>query len=110
MLPSYHPYQALEKELLFTNGKNVYNIDGLALRTHPHPTPAPSLADTCHGATCSGYTYSGYTYSTPATTCAGDNLRTGLTRDLGFSAEDRGESVRRASEVRSRWGAVGGTQ
>eukprot|EP00325_Prymnesiales_sp_UTEX-LB-985_P032688 CAMPEP_0174729540 /NCGR_PEP_ID=MMETSP1094-20130205/53896_1 /TAXON_ID=156173 /ORGANISM="Chrysochromulina brevifilum, Strain UTEX LB 985" /LENGTH=597 /DNA_ID=CAMNT_0015931663 /DNA_START=47 /DNA_END=1837 /DNA_ORIENTATION=+ len=29
----------------------------------------------------------------------GDNLRTGLTRDLGFSASDRGESVRRASEV-----------
>merc|ERR1719310_2487245 len=29
----------------------------------------------------------------------GDNLRTGLTRDLGFSAEDRAESVRRASEV-----------
>ena len=38
--------QALEKELLFVAGKNVYNIDG-------------------------------------------DNLRTGLTRDLGFSAEDR---------------------
>merc|ERR1719453_2754759 len=29
----------------------------------------------------------------------GDNLRTGLTRDLGFSPSDRGESVRRASEV-----------
>jgi len=29
----------------------------------------------------------------------GDNLRTGLTRDLAFSAEDRAESVRRASEV-----------
>merc|ERR1719313_3085789 len=29
----------------------------------------------------------------------GDNLRTGLTRDLGFSAADRAESVRRASEV-----------
>ena len=29
----------------------------------------------------------------------GDNLRTGLTRDLGFSEADRGESVRRASEV-----------
>merc|ERR1719387_995115 len=29
----------------------------------------------------------------------GDNLRTGLTRDLGFSAMDRAESVRRASEV-----------
>jgi len=29
----------------------------------------------------------------------GDNLRTGLTRDLGFSASDRAESVRRASEV-----------
>ena len=29
----------------------------------------------------------------------GDNLRTGLTRDLGFSAEDRAESVRRASSV-----------
>eukprot|EP00325_Prymnesiales_sp_UTEX-LB-985_P004529 CAMPEP_0174699716 /NCGR_PEP_ID=MMETSP1094-20130205/4909_1 /TAXON_ID=156173 /ORGANISM="Chrysochromulina brevifilum, Strain UTEX LB 985" /LENGTH=534 /DNA_ID=CAMNT_0015897099 /DNA_START=83 /DNA_END=1683 /DNA_ORIENTATION=+ len=29
----------------------------------------------------------------------GDNLRTGLTRDLGFSAADRGESVRRASET-----------
>ena len=29
----------------------------------------------------------------------GDNLRTGLTRDLGFSPEDRGESVRRAAEV-----------
>lgn len=29
----------------------------------------------------------------------GDNLRTGLTRDLGFSADDRAESVRRASEV-----------
>eukprot|EP00965_Chrysotila_dentata_P018007 597639-Pleurochrysis_carterae.AAC.5 len=29
----------------------------------------------------------------------GDNLRTGLTRDLGFSPDDRAESVRRASEV-----------
>jgi 3'-phosphoadenosine 5'-phosphosulfate synthase len=29
----------------------------------------------------------------------GDNLRTGLTRDLGFSPEDRTESVRRASQV-----------
>ena len=31
----------------------------------------------------------------------GDNLRTGLTRDLGFSPDDRAESVRRASEVRA---------
>lgn len=29
----------------------------------------------------------------------GDNIRSGLSRDLGFSAEDRAESVRRASEV-----------
>lgn len=29
----------------------------------------------------------------------GDNLRTGLTRDLGFSPADRSESVRRASET-----------
>jgi len=29
----------------------------------------------------------------------GDNLRTGLTRDLGFSPSDRGESVRRAAET-----------
>merc|ERR1719313_3092199 len=29
----------------------------------------------------------------------GDNLRTGLTKDLGFSPDDRAESVRRASEV-----------
>lgn len=29
----------------------------------------------------------------------GDNLRTGLTKDLGFSPSDRGESVRRASET-----------
>lgn len=29
----------------------------------------------------------------------GDNLRTGLTRDLGFSPADRAESVRRASET-----------
>jgi len=56
--------KALEKELLFTNGKNVYNIDG-------------------------------------------DNLRTGLTRDLGFSAEDRGESVRRASEVAALFNEAG---
>jgi 3'-phosphoadenosine 5'-phosphosulfate synthase len=48
--------EALEKELLFALGKNVYRIDG-------------------------------------------DNLRTGLTRDLGFSPADRAESVRRASEV-----------
>ena len=45
-LPPTPSPQALEKELLFVAGKNVYNIDG-------------------------------------------DNLRTGLTRDLGFSAEDR---------------------
>jgi len=48
--------KALEKRLLYSLGKNVFNIDG-------------------------------------------DNLRTGLTRDLGFSASDRGESVRRAAEV-----------
>jgi len=29
----------------------------------------------------------------------GDNIRTGLSRDLGFSAEDRQENVRRVSEV-----------
>jgi adenylyl-sulfate kinase len=29
----------------------------------------------------------------------GDNLRTGLNRDLGFSREDRNENVRRAAEV-----------
>lgn len=29
----------------------------------------------------------------------GDNIRTGLNRDLGFSAGDRGESVRRVGEV-----------
>ncbi|RYG69920.1 adenylyl-sulfate kinase [archaeon] len=29
----------------------------------------------------------------------GDNLRTGLNRDLGFSSADRGESVRRAGEL-----------
>jgi len=48
--------KALEKRLLLSMRKNVYNVDG-------------------------------------------DNLRTGLTRDLGFSAADRAESVRRASEV-----------
>ena len=37
----------------------------------------------------------------------GDNLRTGLTRDLGFSAEDRGESVRRASEVAALFNEAG---
>jgi len=31
----------------------------------------------------------------------GDNLRTGLTRDLGFSPDDRAESVRRAAQVLS---------
>jgi adenylylsulfate kinase-like enzyme len=29
----------------------------------------------------------------------GDNIRTGLNRDLGFSAADRGESVRRVGEL-----------
>ena len=29
----------------------------------------------------------------------GDNVRTGLNRDLGFSPEDRGESVRRVGEI-----------
>ena len=29
----------------------------------------------------------------------GDNLRSGLNRDLGFSAKDRDENVRRAAEV-----------
>ena len=56
--------KALEKELLFKHGKNVYNIDG-------------------------------------------DNLRTGLTRDLGFSSSDRGESVRRASEVAALFNEAG---
>ena len=56
--------KALEKELLFVSGKNVFNIDG-------------------------------------------DNLRTGLTRDLGFSADDRGESVRRASDVAALFNEAG---
>lgn len=29
----------------------------------------------------------------------GDNVRTGLNKDLGFSAEDRGENIRRIGEV-----------
>ena len=29
----------------------------------------------------------------------GDNIRTGLNRDLGFSADDRDESVRRVGEI-----------
>merc|ERR1719487_1471463 len=37
----------------------------------------------------------------------GDNLRTGLTRDLGFSTSDRGESVRRASEVAALFNEAG---
>jgi len=37
----------------------------------------------------------------------GDNLRTGLTRDLGFSPEDRAESVRRASEVAALFAEAG---
>ena len=82
-----NPHQALEKELLFTNGKNVYNIDGLTLRTNPHPTPTPSLAYPCHGATCSGYTYSGHTYyyyylplPAQATTCAPASRATSASR------------------------------
>ncbi len=35
----------------------------------------------------------------PAYLLDGDNLRHGLTGDLGFSAADRGENVRRASQV-----------
>ena len=37
----------------------------------------------------------------------GDNLRTGLTRDLGFSPDDRAESVRRASEVSALFSEAG---
>ena len=37
----------------------------------------------------------------------GDNLRTGLTRDLGFSPQDRAESVRRASEVAALFSEAG---
>jgi adenylyl-sulfate kinase len=33
-----------------------------------------------------------------ATVIDGDNIRQGLNRDLGFSAEDRGENVRRTAE------------
>ena len=36
---------------------------------------------------------------TPAYLLDGDNLRHGLNRDLGFSAEDRSENVRRVGEV-----------
>src|ERR671938_1608059 len=35
----------------------------------------------------------------PAYVLDGDNLRHGLNGDLGFSAEDRSENVRRAAEV-----------
>jgi len=37
----------------------------------------------------------------------GDNLRTGLTKDLGFSPSDRTESVRRASETASLFSDAG---
>jgi 3'-phosphoadenosine 5'-phosphosulfate synthase len=37
----------------------------------------------------------------------GDNLRTGLTRDLGFSPDDRAESVRRASQVAALFSEAG---
>ena len=121
--------KALEKELLFTNGKNVYNIDGATLRHTPcartHTPHRPGVASTYHGYTYHGYTYSGYTYhgytyyrytysgytysgyAYSGYAYAGDNLRTGLTRDLGFSAEDRGESVRRASEVAALFNEAG---
>ena len=55
-------------------------------RTAPHRTTPHYSAQ--------HYTLPHYTY-----TVTGDNLRTGLTRDLGFSASDRAELVRRASEV-----------
>lgn len=35
----------------------------------------------------------------PAYTLDGDNMRTGLNRNLGFSPEDREENIRRVSEV-----------
>lgn len=37
----------------------------------------------------------------------GDNLRTGLTRDLGFTPADRGESVRRAAETAALFSEAG---
>ncbi|EOD10053.1 inorganic pyrophosphatase [Emiliania huxleyi CCMP1516] len=37
----------------------------------------------------------------------GDNLRTGLTKDLGFSPDDRAESVRRASHVAALFSEAG---
>jgi adenylylsulfate kinase-like enzyme len=37
----------------------------------------------------------------------GDVIRTGLNKDLGFSAEDRAENIRRISEV-SKLFALGG--
>ena len=37
----------------------------------------------------------------------GDNLRDGLNSNLGFSAEDRGENIRRASEVASLLSSTG---
>jgi adenylyl-sulfate kinase len=39
------------------------------------------------------------TVGLPAAILDGDELRCGLTRDLGFSAADRAENVRRAAEV-----------
>ena len=35
----------------------------------------------------------------PAYTLDGDNMRTGLNRNLGFTPEDREENIRRVSEV-----------
>ena len=35
----------------------------------------------------------------PAYTLDGDNMRTGLNKNLGFTPEDREENIRRVSEV-----------
>ncbi len=43
----------------------------------------------------------------PAVILDGDNLRHGLNRDLGLSAEDRAENVRRVGEVAKLFAGVG---
>jgi bifunctional enzyme CysN/CysC len=43
----------------------------------------------------------------PAIILDGDNLRHGLNRDLGLSAEDRAENVRRVGEVAKLFAGVG---
>ena len=73
----------------------------LPLPSAPSPLPLPSAGLSGAGKTTISFALEEYLCGRgiPAYVLDGDNVRTGLNKNLGFAPEDREENIRRISEV-----------